>query len=184
MSGIWSYTEGDFFHFFVFLVEVPNIPKFKADWLICLEQKSLCSHWRSIDFLHFLKKDDKIDRRRQAGWLRGEWQLPDLLYPHGYPFLSHLPLVFFESKGLFYPLKCIFPCIAAAKPQAILLIPTSLLVIWGPNQDTAGITTHGSSWSGTDKCAKCYHRPPSLQFTQFIPVKQELQERSNTKTFV
>lgn len=53
-------------------------------------------------------------------------------------------------------------CIGAVKLQHVLLIPTSLLVIWyrGPNQDTAGIATHGSRWSGADKCAKCYRGLP------------------------
>lgn len=53
-------------------------------------------------------------------------------------------------------------CIGAVKLQHVLLIPTSLLVIWyrGPNQDTAGTATHGSRWSGADKCAKCYRGLP------------------------
>lgn len=52
--------------------------------------------------------------------------------------------------------------IGAVKPQHVLLISTSLLVSWyrGPNQDTAGIATHGSRWSGGDKCAKCYRGLP------------------------
>lgn len=109
----------------------------------------------------------------------------DYFFPHRYPFLSQLPLVFFKPRGFFFFIHwSVFFLYWGCKTTGHAV--NTLLHCWSfdcgqPNQDTAGITTHGSRWSGTDECAKFCHRPLSPRFTQFISVKQELQERSNTE---
>lgn len=74
----------------------------------------------------------------------------------------HIFLYLYSFDSFFLSPFLSLSCIGAVKLQHVLLIPTSLLVIWyrGPNQDTAGIATHGSRWSGADKCAKCYRGLP------------------------
>lgn len=87
-----------------------------------------------------------------------------------------------------YPLRwCLFPLNA----EAFFFNLLKLFLCWclphcsplndrGPNQDTAGITTHGSSWSGTDEGAKNYHLPRSSSLGS-SQTNEELQERSNTE---
>lgn len=54
--------------------------------------------------------------------------------------------------------------------------------MWGPNQDTTGIQTHGSNWNGTtDERAKLLSLPPNIipEFIQFVAAESKLRKRSS-----
>lgn len=79
------------------------------------------------------------------------------------------------------------PVLRLQKPQAMLLIPISLLVIWWWRAKP-GHCRHYNTWiklKWNRQACQVLSLPPSppssLQFIRFISVQQELQERSNTK---
>lgn len=94
--------------------------------------------------------------------------------------------VSFESRGPFIMFFCplnvfLFRCWC--------LPHRSPLNDGGPDQDTAGITTNGSGWSGADEGAKYFHPPHTHTHPTSLPPvhsvhlgqTRELQHRSNTQ---
>lgn len=103
--------------------------------------------------------------------MRGEWQVPDLLcfFSHRYPFLSQLPLVFFESRALFLSTEVYFPLYCGCKTTGY---SANTYLTVGHSRAKPGHCRHHNTWitlKWNRQVCQVLSPPPSLQFTQFIP---------------